>query len=132
MKTASPGAGRATLASMTGTGTATHMDQESARLIARTCDPITLARHPDLEQRIMYAFIHVTHGYMESWWQRECPRIVESVACETGVDWGTAEWRALAAMHAVIICDTPVTPTVVQALAYQAALVYLTEQENNR
>ena len=31
-----------------------------------------------------------------------------------------------------VICGPPVTPTVVQALAYQAALVYLTEQENNR
>lgn len=116
---------------MTGTGTATHMDQESARIIARTCDPITLARHPDLEQRIMYAFIHVTHGYMESGGSGSA-RGSKSVARETGVDWGTAEWLALAAMHAVIICDTPVTPTVVQALAYQAALVYLTEQENNR
>ena len=132
MKTASPGAGRATLTAMTGTGTATHMDQESARIIARTCDPITLARHPDLEQRIMYAFIHVTQGYMDSWWEREYRRIVESVVRATGIEWNTAVWLALAAMHAVIICDTPVTPTVVQALAYQAALVYLTEQENNR
>ena len=75
MKTASPGSGRATLASMTGNGTATHMDQESARLIARTCDPITPARHPDLEQRILYAFIHVTHGNKASWRQRACPRL---------------------------------------------------------
>lgn len=106
------------------TGDVEVLDKAAARVIRIAADPLTLARVPDLEDRIVYAFIHVTHGYMESWWRREGHGITTNVAERSGVDWFECEWITMAAMHAVLICDVPVTVETVERLAYQAALIY--------
>lgn len=99
-------------------------DAEAARAVAAAVDPITRHHVPDLEARIMYAFVHVTHGHMRGWWEREGAAIVADVARATGVDVGTVEWIALAALHAALICDCPPDPHLVRSLACAAAAMH--------
>ena len=104
------------------------LDKTAARMVRVAADPITLARVPDLDEQIVYAFVHVTHGYMSSWWRAEGTGITTSVAQRSGVDWFECEWLVMAAMHAVLICEVPVTADTVESLAYQAALIYQEEK----
>lgn len=99
-------------------------DAEAARAVAAAVDPITRHRVPDLEARIMYAFVHVTHGHMRGWWEREGVAIVFDVADATGVEPRTVEWIALAAMHAALICGCPPDPELIRSLTCAAAAMH--------
>lgn len=98
-------------------------DFQAARAVVQACDPLTMARFPDLEDRIRYAFVHVTHGFMRDWWGSQSPGMTLRVSAETGADALWCEWLVAAAMHAVLITGLPADVKTVEDLAVQAAMV---------
>lgn len=96
-------------------------DAEAARAVAAAVDPITAYRVPDLEARIMHAFIHVTHGHLRSWWEREGGSITADVALATGEPVENVEWIVMASLHAALICGCPADRDLVRSLACTAA-----------